>query len=412
MEKQVVKQKTFMQKVRAAGPAAVITSAFVGPGTITTATAAGVNFGYALLWAVIFSGFASIVIMNMASRLAILGKRNIIDAAVELVPGSNAWKFFALGLIAAVAAFTGFGFEAGNLIGATVGFETITGAPQWLAALLMGLVALAAVVFTTPKIVELIMKTFVAVMGIVFVITAIIVTPSIGEILTGLIPTIPEGSMVTTIALIGTTIIAINIVFHSVASAEKWTEDKDLEDSYFDTKMNVSLGVVMTLGLIIATSATLFGTGTVVDSPIVFAEALQATLGPAAGMFAAFGLVLAGLSSAIATPYMVGVIWARVFKWDLARDWRPKTAAGVVVAFGTILAMFGTAPVPIILFAQATSGIFLPFVAVLFVLATNSKKLGAFRNTRLQNAVGSIMVIVMFVLGFRTLWSVFTRLFF
>jgi len=404
------KKKTFFQKVRAAGPAAVITSAFVGPGTITTATAAGVNFGYALLWAVIFSGFASIVIMNMASRLAILGKKNIINAAVELVPGSQAWKFFALGLIALVAALTGFGFEAGNLIGATVGFEDIVGAPQWLAAFLMGSVAMAAVIFSTPRIVELIMKTFVAVMGVVFVVTAIIVRPSITGILRGLIPTTPEGSLVTTIALIGTTIIAINIVYHSVASAEKWGGDEDLEDSYFDTKMNVSLGVVMTLGLIIATSATLFDTGTEVDSPIVFAQALDATLGGGARMFAAFGLVLAGLSSAIATPYMVGVIWSRVFKWDLVNDWRPKTAAGVVVVFGTILAMFGTAPVPIILFAQAVSGFFLPFVAILFVLATNSKKLGEFRNNRLQNVIGTIMVIVMFLLGFRTLWNVFSTL--
>ena len=127
-------------------------------------------------------------------------------------------------------------------------------------------------------------------------------------------------------------------------------------------------------------------------------------------MFAAFGLVLAGLSSAIATPYMVGVIWSRVFKWDLVNDWRPKTAAGVVVVFGTILAMFGTAPVPIILFAQAVSGFFLPFVAILFVLATNSKKLGEFRNNRLQNVIGTIMVIVMFLLGFRTLWNVFSTL--
>ena len=40
------------------GPAAIITSAFIGPGTITTSTLAGVNFGYALLWCVLFSGIS------------------------------------------------------------------------------------------------------------------------------------------------------------------------------------------------------------------------------------------------------------------------------------------------------------------------------------------------------------------
>ncbi len=404
-------KKTFIQKIKAAGPAAVITSAFIGPGTITTATNAGVNFGYALLWAVIFSGISLVIIMNMASRLAIVGKKNILEAAVSVLPHSNVWKVFVLGLIALVVILTGFGFEAGNLIGATTGFANILGIETWIAALLMGIVALIAVVFTTPKIIELIMKTFVAVMGIIFVLTAIIVGPDLGAMFAGLIPSVPDGSLITTVALIGTTIIAINLVFHSVASADKWTDEKDLQDSYFDTKLNVSLGVVMTVGLIVTTSAVLFGTGTAVTSPIVFAQALEPTLGTWARIFAATGLVFAGLSSAIATPYMAGVIWGRVFKWNKENDVRPKIIASIIVLFGTGFAMFGTTPVPIILFAQATSGIFLPFIAILFVIAANSKALGKFKNNMLQNVLGGITVVVTFVLGMRTLWTVLSRFF-
>lgn len=54
-----MEKKTFMQKLKNMGPAAIITSAFIGPGTITTATLVGVKFQYALLWAVVFSGIAS-----------------------------------------------------------------------------------------------------------------------------------------------------------------------------------------------------------------------------------------------------------------------------------------------------------------------------------------------------------------
>lgn len=405
------KKKTFIEKVKAAGPAAVITSAFIGPGTITTATNAGVNFGYALLWAVIFSGLASIIIMNMASRLAIIGDRNVLDASIEMAPNSKAWRLTVLILIGLVTALTGFGFEAGNLIGAETGFTEIIGTPQWLSALLMGGLVLAAIIYSTPKFIEMIMKVFVAAMGFIFIVTAIIVKPDIGEVLMGLIPSVPQDGIVTTIALIGTTIIAINLIYHSVASADKWTNEEDLQDSYFDTKMNVSLGVVMTIGLIITTSAVLFGTGTTVDSPIVFADALGPTLGQGAKIFAATGLVLAGLSSSIATPYMVGAIWARIFKWDMVDDKRPKIVATVIVVFGTLLAMFGTTPVPIILFAQATSGVFLPFVAILFVIATNNKRLGKYKNDLKQNIFGFIMVAVMLLLGGRTIWSVLTTLF-
>jgi manganese transport protein len=399
-----VEKKTFWQRVKAAGPAAVITSAFIGPGTITTSTLSGVNFGYALLWAVLFSGISLVIIMNMASRLAIIGKKNIVDAAIELFD-SKAWKIFVMLLIAVAIGLTALGFEAGNLIGATAGFGDIFGLPVWLAALIMGLVSLAAVVFSTPKIIELVMKTFVGVMGIIFVITAVVAKPDVVAVLKGFIPSVPNGALVNTVALIGTTIIAINLVFHSIASADKWSDEKDLQDSYFDTKLNVSLGVLMTLALIITTSAVLFGSGTIVNSPLVYSKSLEPVLGSWARIFGSTGLVFAGLSSAIATPYMTGVIFGRVFKWNKNNDYRPKLIAAIAVLIGTGFAMFGARPTSIIVFAQATSGIFLPFISILFVIAANKSFLGKFKNTLTQNLLSGLSVVVTFGLGMWTLYN-------
>ena len=403
-------KKTFWERVKAAGPAAVITSAFIGPGTITTSTISGVNFGYALLWAVLFSGISLVIIMNMASRLAIVGKTNIVDAAVELVD-SKVWKVFVLGLFAVAIGLTALGFEAGNLIGATAGFGDIFGLPTWLAALLMGIVSALAIVYSTPKIIETVMKAFVGVMGIIFVITAVVAQPDLGAILAGFIPSVPEGALVNTVALIGTTIIAINLVFHSIASADKWHEESDLEDSYFDTKLNVSLGVLMTLALVVTTSAVLFGSGTVVNSPLVYSKSLEPVLGSWARIFGSTGLVFAGLSSAIATPYMTGVIFSRVFKWNDANSYRIKLVAMVAVVIGTGFAMFGARPTQIIVFAQATSGVFLPFISFLFIIAANKSTLGKYKNTLTQNLLGAVSVIVTFGLGMWTLYNALRALF-
>ena len=89
-----MEKKTFMQKLKNMGPAAIITSAFIGPGTITTATLVGVKFQYALLWAVVFSGIALIVLMEMSSRIAIASHKNVIDAAIALKPESRGWRLF------------------------------------------------------------------------------------------------------------------------------------------------------------------------------------------------------------------------------------------------------------------------------------------------------------------------------
>ena len=46
---------SWRRKIRTLGPGLLVTAAFIGPGTVTTASAAGARFGYALLWAIVFA---------------------------------------------------------------------------------------------------------------------------------------------------------------------------------------------------------------------------------------------------------------------------------------------------------------------------------------------------------------------
>ena len=55
--------------LRNLGPGILVTAAFIGPGTITTASAAGAGYGYALVWALLFSVIATAVLQEMAARL-------------------------------------------------------------------------------------------------------------------------------------------------------------------------------------------------------------------------------------------------------------------------------------------------------------------------------------------------------
>lgn len=57
MSKNVKKRKSLSEKFKDLGPAAIVTSAFVGPGTITTTTLAGINYQYEHLWAILFPGY-------------------------------------------------------------------------------------------------------------------------------------------------------------------------------------------------------------------------------------------------------------------------------------------------------------------------------------------------------------------
>ena len=51
--------------IKQSGPAILVTAAFIGPGTITVCTLAGVKFGYGLLWALLLSVLACIILQEM-----------------------------------------------------------------------------------------------------------------------------------------------------------------------------------------------------------------------------------------------------------------------------------------------------------------------------------------------------------
>lgn len=404
-------KRSIAEKFKSLGPAAIVTSAFVGPGTITTTTVAGVNYRYELLWAVLFSGISLMILMEMAGRIGIISNHDIAEASIASFKKNKMASIIIKGLIVITLFATAFGFEAGNLIGGSLGLADALNLPQWAAALILGGAAFYAVAVGTAKTLENLMSFFVGLMGVVFVLTMILVGPNYGEVLTGFIPTnIPEGAGVNIIALIGTTLIGINLLMHAVTTAEKWQGPEYLQDAKFDTGVNVGIGTIITFAIIITSGTVLFGTGTVVTSPIVYSQMLEPVLGSYARIIGNIGIAAAGLSSAIATPLILKVVLARLFKWQ-ANDMRARVAGGAAVIFGTLFAAFGTSPTQIIIFASAFSGLFLPIVAILIMIAGNNKELlGEYRNSLVQNILGGIATLITLGLGINSLLNFFENL--
>lgn len=58
--------------MRKFGRGLLVTAAFIGPGSVATASVAGVNFGFVLLWALLLSLIATIVLQEMADAWSFL----------------------------------------------------------------------------------------------------------------------------------------------------------------------------------------------------------------------------------------------------------------------------------------------------------------------------------------------------
>ena len=61
------------------GPGPLIAAAFIGPGTVTLCSIAGLNFGYSLLWTLVLSIIATIVLQEMSARLGIISRKGLSE---------------------------------------------------------------------------------------------------------------------------------------------------------------------------------------------------------------------------------------------------------------------------------------------------------------------------------------------
>lgn len=403
---------SLLKKIKSSGPAAIITSAFIGPGTVIVSTKVGISFGYSIVWAVVFAVISLMILMEMSSRIAIISKKDLIEATISVIPNSNIWKRFIQILMVIAVLTVCFAFQTGNLVGGSLGLSTILGINKSYIIILMAFISFCVSILGNSKLLEIVMKMFVSVMGIIFFLTLLFVKPNFLEISKGLIPNIPKGGYVLTLALIGTTLIGINLILHSITSKEKWNDSKDLNEAKWDIIINILIGGVITFSIVVISATLLKGKQIEGNPALFFTKGLEVILGKYASVMGNLGLFSAGLSSAIAIPFTLKNIIARVFNFkEGANDIRAKVLGVIVILFGTILALIGRNPQEIIILAQATSGFFLPLITILILIVANDKKLlGVHTNKLWQNIVGIVVVLLTFALGIKGIIDAITGL--
>ena len=205
------------------GPGVLIAAAFIGPGTITACTLAGVSFGYALLWAMLFSVLATMVLQEMAARLGIVTKMGLADAIRDQL--QIQWiRIAVIGIILTAVLIGNAAYEAGNIGGAVLGLQAIfnEGNNSYF-ALIIGGIAFLLLWLGNYKMLEKVFIFLIALMSLSFLITAVLTKPNLLELAKGLfVPSIPKNGLLTIIALIGTTIVPYNLFLHASLVNEKW----------------------------------------------------------------------------------------------------------------------------------------------------------------------------------------------
>ena len=375
----------------------VISAAFIGPGTVTTAASSGAEYGLSLLWALTFSTFACFLLQEAAARIPLASGLNLGQALVKRYGQGH---IIPIGMAIAIIS-GGIAYQAGNILGSVSGAILLVGensSMNWQLIFTIVIAVLAAGVLLLANIqrISRILGMVVATMGFAFIVVALSSEVSWGNALaSSVVPSLPEGAGILVIGLIGTTIVPYNLFLGSGMS-----KNQDIRE------MRWGLGIAIILGGLISMAILLVGS--TMEAPFSFegmAKAMQSGLGNWAAVLFGIGLFAAGFTSSVTAPLAAAVTAQSIFAKE-GNDWSEKSRSymgvwGIVLLSGMAFGLMGVKPIPIIILAQALNGLLLPFVAAFLLLVVNDKKLmpAEFRNSTGLNLVSLLVVAVSIVLG-------------
>lgn len=383
-------------------------AAFIGPGTVASCSMAGAQFGYALIFALVFATVTTIILQQMTGRLS-LGSKYDLGQALREFPQSRLTKgIFAILTLSSIT-FGCAAYEAGNIIGGSLGLEMVTSVSQkyWIA--IISLIAIFILSRGKYKLVEKFLIFLVFLMSVSFLTTLVIIKPNFLLILKGTIPSFPKNSLYLVLALVGTTVVPYNLFLHSSAVKEKWKSIAHLKEVKKDLLLSVTLGGIISASIVITSAVAFYGKGVSLESGIQLGQQLKPLFGSFTNFLFGLGFFAAGMSSALTAPYAAAFASSGVLGWKGGHNskgfkgvWLGVIVAGLIIAY--LRAAFNINPLSIIIFAQVANGFILPVASIfLLYVLNNRQKMGKLVNNIKQNILGSLIILIVSFLG---LWNI------
>ena len=381
------------------GPGFLVTAAFIGPGTILTASRAGAEFGLSLLWALLFSLVMTFVLQEMALRLGLV-KRLALTTILRDAVTQPVFKWGLLVLVGLAIVVGNSAYEGGNLTGAAAGAALLFGGDLRVWLILLAFVCALLLLWGRYQSFERILVVLVALMAAMFSLSAVVMVLNSEVADIRLLPSAPsDRSEWIVLALIGTTVVPYNLFLHASLVQRKWADgvplDQAISAARRDLAISLAIGGIVTIAVMV-TAAYLYRGGA---APSQLSD-LPAQLAPVAGPFAemafALGLLAAGLSSALTAPLAASLTLEGAFHRDNQPSRRLfRSTWALVLLCGAGFAVTSQQPVELILIAQVTNALLLPLLAlILIVLAARTSIMGQHASRAWQSGVAVLAAMV------------------
>ncbi|MEM9830408.1 MAG: Nramp family divalent metal transporter [Bacteroidota bacterium] len=380
---------TLLQKIWLAllsiGPGLFCIGYTIGTGSVTSMAKAGSQFGMQLLWVLMLSCFFSWLLMEAYGRYAVVtGFTSIHSFKTRLKAGKLVAILVVIGIIVAQwNALSGIlGLSANAIYETLLLFNPDLPAENYWAvlgiAITLILIMYSLLWVGQYSFFEKVLIIFVTLMGISFLISMFVVLPKPGEILSGMVPSVPDvaGGKLLVAAFVGTTMAAPTFVVRPLLMKGKgWNQD-NLKDQSRDALTSAILMFAINLAIMAAATGALFYEGKTIEKVMDMVYTLEPIAGRFAVVLFMVGAVSAGLSSIFPILMVAPLLIADYQDGKLdTNSSRFKVLTGIASVVGLSVPILGANPIAAQIATQVAAVFVLPLVIGGIMYLVNNKEL-------------------------------------
>ncbi|MGI9543323.1 MAG: Nramp family divalent metal transporter [Cyclobacteriaceae bacterium] len=389
------------------GPGIITAALVFGPGSLTITSKMGAMFGFSMLWVVALSVFFMISYTEMGARIGI-ASNNTLLTDIRNRWGKPGAIIIGLGIFLITTSF-----QAGNTIGAGLAFSELfeTSTVPWV--LFFTALGISLLFFKSfYKVLEKIMLAMVGLMLLSFFITLVLAKPDPSNIIKGLIPGVPSGSEMLTIALIASSFSMVAVFYQAYLVKEKGWKKEELKQGKRESLSGILILGLISSFILINAAAILYPKGIEVKSATDMGLALEPLYGKSTSVIFMLGMFGASFSSLVGNATIGGALFADAFSLGSRLD--NKSVKGLimlVMIMGALIALyFDGLPLELIVFAQAITVLIAPLIGiVLFLIANDSKIMGPMKNNAANNIAGVLGLLLLLFLSGSYIYLMFIK---
>jgi manganese transport protein len=389
---------------RFAGPGLLVSVGYMDPGNWATDIEAGSRFGYRLLFVVLLSSLAAILLQCLAARLGIATRKDLARLSSERYPkavGKVQWVLAEISIISC---------DLAEVLGSALAFKLLfnVSLPVGVALTALDTFIVLGLQGQGFRRVEAIILGLVGTIGICFVVQLFLIGPDWAAVAAGFVPSVHALSsrepLYLAIGILGATIMPHNLYLHSsIVQTRAVSGDEGkraaIRLTRIDTIGSLCLALLINAAILIVAASAFHRTGRTDVADISDAYQLLAPIAgtTVAAMAFAIGLFASGQSSTFTGTIAGQVIMDGFLQMKLPCWQRRLITRGLAIipAFIGVVTMGDRAIGALLVASQVVLSLQLPFAMYPLIRFTDDRSLmGVFANSRFVSCSAWFLFLV------------------